>query len=118
MPPGAGISGDCRRRKPAGAGAARGAYFTSKLQELVSKFDIATEARGVGAIQALQLNIPADPVLHGTLADGLLINVTQESVLRFLPPFLLQEKQVDAGVHILKRQLAAAQKAAKSKPAA
>ena len=90
-----------------------GPYFTGKLQELVEKFSIATEARGVGAIQALQLNIPGEPVLKGTLADGLLINVTQESVLRFLPPFLLQEKHADAGVRILKRQLAAAQKAAK-----
>ncbi len=90
-----------------------GAYFTSKLQELVEKFSIATEARGVGAIQALQLNVPGEPVLHGALADGLLINVTQEKVLRFLTPFLLQEKHVDAGVRILKRQLAAAQKSAK-----
>ena len=90
-----------------------GAYFTSKLQELVEKFSIATEARGVGAIQALQLNIPGEPILNGTLADGLLINVTQGNVLRFLPPFLVEEKQVDAGMRILKRQLAAAQKAAK-----
>ena len=90
-----------------------GAHFTRKLQELVAKFDIATEARGVGAIQALQLNIPGKPVLQGALSDGLLINVTQDNVLRFLPPFLLEEKHVDAGVRILKRQLAAAQKAAK-----
>ena len=68
----------------------------------------------MGAIQALQLNIPGEPVLKGALADGLLINVTQENVLRFLPPFLLQEKHVDAGVRILKRQLAAAQKAARA----
>jgi acetylornithine/N-succinyldiaminopimelate aminotransferase len=87
-----------------------GAYFTAKLQELVAKFAIATEVRGVGAIQALQLNIPGKPVLEGALADGLLINVTQDNVLRFLPPFLLEEKHVDAGVRILKRQLAAAQK--------
>ena len=87
-----------------------GAYFTAKLQELVAKFEIATEVRGVGAIQALQLNIPGKPVLEGALADGLLINVTQDNVLRFLPPFLLEEKHVDAGVRILKRQLAAAQK--------
>ena len=93
-----------------------GAYFTGKLQELVEKFKIATEARGVGAIQALQLNIPGEPVLKGTLADGLLLNVTQESVLRFLPPFLVEEKHVDAGIRILKRQLATAQKAAKKPP--
>jgi predicted acetylornithine/succinylornithine family transaminase len=91
-----------------------GTYFTGKLQELVDKFKIATEVRGVGAIQALQLTVPGKPILDGTLADGLLINVTQDSVLRFLPPFLLQEKQVDAGVRILKRHLVAAQKAAKA----
>jgi len=87
-----------------------GSYFAEKLQQLVGKFEIATEVRGVGAIQALQLNIPGKPVLEGALVDGLLINVTQDSVLRFLPPFLLEEKHVDAGVRILKRQLAAAQK--------
>ena len=91
-----------------------GAYFTEKLRELVDKFDIATEVRGVGAIQALQLTIPGKPILEGALADGLLINVTQDTVLRFLPPFLLQEKHVDAGVRILKKQLAAAQKQAKA----
>lgn len=90
-----------------------GTYFTAKLEELVAKFSIATEVRGVGAIQALQLSIPGKPVLDGTLAEGLLINVTQENVLRFLTPFLLEEKHVDAGIRILKRQLAAAQKAAK-----
>ena len=90
-----------------------GAYFTGRLQELVGKFEIATEARGVGVIQALQLTIPGKAVLEGALADGLLINVTQDSVLRFLPPFLMQEKHVDAAIRILKSQLKSAQKEAK-----
>ena len=72
------------------------------------------EVRGVGAIQALQLNIPGKPVMDGALANGLLINVTQDNVLRFLTPFLLEEKHVDKGVRILKKQLAAAQKQAKA----
>lgn len=88
-----------------------GAYLTSKLQELVGKFSIATEARGVGMIQALQLTVPGKPVLEGAMADGLLVNITQDTVVRMLPPFLLEEKHVDAGVRILKRHLAAAQKA-------
>ncbi|HUI84769.1 MAG TPA: aspartate aminotransferase family protein [Candidatus Binatia bacterium] len=91
-----------------------GAYLSQKLRELVDKFDIATEVRGVGAIQALQLTVAGKPVLEGALADGLLINVTQENVLRFLPPFLLEEKDVDRGIRILRRQLAAAQKQARA----
>lgn len=91
-----------------------GAYLHDKLEELVAKFSIVSEARGVGMMQALQLTIPGKPVLEGAMADGLLVNVTQDSVIRLLPPFLLEEKHVDAGVRILKRQLAAAQKAAKT----
>ena len=87
-----------------------GSYFSQKLRELVEKFDIAVEARGLGAIQALELNVPGKPVLDGAHANGLLFNVTQDTVLRFLPPFLLEEKHVDSGVRILRRQLAALQK--------
>ena len=90
-----------------------GGYLTHKLQELVGKFSIATEARGVGMIQALQLTVPGKPILEAAMADGLLFNVTQDTVARFLPPFLLEEKHVDAGIRILKRHLAAAQKTAK-----
>ncbi len=87
-----------------------GSYFSQKLRELVDKFQIATEVRGVGAIQALQLNIPGKPVMDGALASGLLINVTQDNVLRFLTPFLLEEKHVDRGIRILRKQLTAVQK--------
>ena len=91
-----------------------GSYCSQKLRELVDKFEIAVEVRGVGAIQALQLNIPGKAVMDGALADGLLINVTQDTVLRFLPPFLLEEKHVDKGIKILRKHLAAAQKQAKA----
>ncbi len=91
-----------------------GAYFSQKLRELVDKFDIAVEVRGVGAIQALQLTVPGRPILEGALAKGLLINVTQDTVLRFLPPFLLQEKHVDSGMRILRKLLAEAQKQEKA----
>jgi predicted acetylornithine/succinylornithine family transaminase len=90
-----------------------GAYLNGKLRELVGEYSIATEARGVGLIQALQLTVPGKPILDGAMADGLLFNITQDTVVRLLPPFLVEEKHVDAGIRILKRHLAAAQKATK-----
>ena len=48
-------------------------------------------------MQALQLTVPGKPVLEGAMADGLLFNITQDTVIRLLPPFLLEEKHVDAG---------------------
>lgn len=95
-----------------------GTYLTSKLKELAGKYSIATEVRGVGMMQALQLTVPGKPILEGAMAGGLLINITQDTVVRMLPPFLIEEKHVDAAVRILKRQLAAAQKAAKQKKVA
>ncbi len=91
-----------------------GGHFSQKLGELVDKFNIATEVRGVGAIQALDLNIPGKSVLDGCHANGLLLNVTQDTVLRFLPPFLIEEKHVDSAIRILRKQLVAAEKQAKS----
>jgi acetylornithine/succinyldiaminopimelate/putrescine aminotransferase len=34
-----------------------------------------------------------------------LFNVTQDTVLRFLPPFLLEDKHVDKGIKVLKKLL-------------
>jgi acetylornithine/N-succinyldiaminopimelate aminotransferase len=91
-----------------------GAYFTGRLQELVEKFEIVVEARGVGMMQAIELSVPAKGFVEGAIADGVLINVTQEKVLRFLPPFLLEEKHVDKAINTVKKLLKAAQKEAKA----
>jgi acetylornithine/succinyldiaminopimelate/putrescine aminotransferase len=39
------------------------------------------------------------------LAEGVLFNSTQDTVVRFLPPFLLEEKHVDKGIRVLKKLL-------------
>lgn len=90
-----------------------GAYFTERLQELATKFEIAREARGMGMMQAIELNIPAKGFVDAGIGEGILFNVTQDNVVRFLPPFLLEEKHVDKGVKVLKKLLKAAQQAAR-----
>jgi predicted acetylornithine/succinylornithine family transaminase len=82
-----------------------GGYLKQQLQSLVEKYAAAREARGRGFIQGLVLDIPARPIVEQALAEGVLFNVTQDTVLRFLPPFLLQEKHVDKGIKILKKLL-------------
>jgi acetylornithine/succinyldiaminopimelate/putrescine aminotransferase len=39
------------------------------------------------------------------LDEGVLFNSTQDTVVRFLPPFLLEEKHVDKGIRVLKKLL-------------
>jgi len=82
-----------------------GGYLRQQLQGLVGKYAATREVRGRGFIQGLVLDIPARPLVEQGLAEGVLFNVTQDTVLRFLPPFLLQEKHVDKGIRVLKKVL-------------
>lgn len=82
-----------------------GGYLQQELQSLIGKYAGAREIRGRGFIQGLALDIPARPIVEQGLAEGVLFNVTQDSVLRFLPPFLLEEKHVDKGIKVLKKLL-------------
>jgi acetylornithine/succinyldiaminopimelate/putrescine aminotransferase len=89
-----------------------GGYLKQQLQSLVGKYAAATEVRGRGFIQGLVLEIPARPIVEQALAEGVLFDVTQDTVLRFLPPFLLEEKHVDKGIRVLKKLLGKKQKKA------
>ena len=82
-----------------------GAYLQEQLKALTERYSVAREVRGRGLIQGLQLDIPARPIVEQALAEGVLFNSTQDTVVRFLPPFLLQEKHVDKGIRILKKLL-------------
>jgi len=82
-----------------------GAYLHQQLQEVVEKRAAAIQVRGRGFIQGIQLEIPARPIVDGGLAEGVLFNSTHDTVVRFLPPYLLQEKHVDKGIRVLKKLL-------------
>jgi len=82
-----------------------GAYLQERLRSLAGKYAAVQEVRGRGLIQGLQLSTPARPLVELALAEGVLFNSTQDTVLRFLPPFLLQEKHVDKGIRVLKKLL-------------
>ena len=84
-----------------------GAFLQSELQALTSRWDFVVEARGTGFIQALEINMPGRPVVEAMMQEGVLLNSTQDKVLRFLPPFLVQEKHVERALKILRKILKA-----------
>jgi acetylornithine/N-succinyldiaminopimelate aminotransferase len=89
-----------------------GAYLQQELKELAEKRAAATGVRGRGFIQGIQLEIPARPIVDAALAEGVLFNSTQDTVVRFLPPFLMEEKHIDKGIRVLKKLLGKKRKAA------
>jgi acetylornithine/N-succinyldiaminopimelate aminotransferase len=80
-----------------------GGYFHSKLQGLKSRHSSVREVRGMGLMLGLELDKgdTAKAVVAQLLKQGILINRTHETVLRFLPPYIIQKKHVDQVVRAL-----------------
>jgi predicted acetylornithine/succinylornithine family transaminase len=83
-----------------------GAYFLGRLRELVQRYPYAKEARGKGLILALELAVPAKPIVDRCLQLGLLILTAGDQVLRFVPPLIIGEAEVDEALSILDQALA------------
>jgi acetylornithine/N-succinyldiaminopimelate aminotransferase len=75
-----------------------GGYFRMRLTELMRTFSFIKEVRGQGLMVGMELDFPCkDTVLEG-IKEGLLFNVTHETVMRFLPPYILSEQDVDRAI--------------------
>jgi acetylornithine/N-succinyldiaminopimelate aminotransferase len=79
-----------------------GAYFRHQLEKLRQKLPVIREVRGEGLMLAVELAVPGKGVVRQALEAGFLINCTQETVLRFLPPLILEQNHVDALVEALR----------------
>jgi predicted acetylornithine/succinylornithine family transaminase len=80
-----------------------GRYFRAKLADLQKQFPFIREVRGQGLMIGVELSFPAKQIVLDAIEQGLLINCTHETVLRFLPPYIVTEKEIDRAVAILKR---------------
>ncbi|WP_158748161.1 aspartate aminotransferase family protein [Acidobacterium sp. S8] len=80
-----------------------GSYFQQKLNELKQKHNAITAVRGLGLMLAAELDSAelAKTVLAEMQKRHILINRTSETVLRFLPPFVLGKQHVDEAIAAL-----------------
>ncbi len=80
-----------------------GSYLLYQLQRFAANSSAAVEGRGRGLLLGIELTRPGRPIAEAALAQGLLLNVVQGNVLRFLPSFLLERKHVDIAMDIISR---------------
>jgi acetylornithine/N-succinyldiaminopimelate aminotransferase len=78
-----------------------GDFFRAKLRELGGKYPFIREVRGSGLMVGVELSVPGKQMVLDAQARGLLINCTHDTVLRFLPPYIVTEREVSAAVAIL-----------------
>ena len=83
-----------------------GGYFHVVLNELARKHGFVKEVRGFGLMLGMELAIPGKQLVLDAMAEGLLINCTHDTVLRFLPPYIVTEKEVDQAVKTLAKLFA------------
>jgi predicted acetylornithine/succinylornithine family transaminase len=82
---------------------ARGEYFRERLEAMARRFRFIKEVRVHGLMIGVELDRPGKELVAAAMKEGLLINCTHEVVLRFLPPFIITEREIDRAVRILRR---------------
>jgi predicted acetylornithine/succinylornithine family transaminase len=84
-----------------------GAHLERRLRALALRHPVIAEVRGVGLMFGLQLRVDAMPVIDMARDRGLLVNRTNDKVVRLLPPLVIQAAEIDRAVDILDGVLAA-----------
>jgi acetylornithine aminotransferase/acetylornithine/N-succinyldiaminopimelate aminotransferase len=80
-----------------------GGYFRERLEWLRTRHDCVTDVRGMGLMLGLELDSAdlAAKAASRMMAQHIIINRTSETVLRFLPPFIMGREHVDMAVRAL-----------------
>jgi acetylornithine aminotransferase len=78
-----------------------GEYLAKGLTKLSEKFSCIRESRGIGLLQGLELTIDGKSFVMECLERRVLINCTMGRVLRFVPPFIISNSQIDRLLAVL-----------------
>jgi acetylornithine aminotransferase/acetylornithine/N-succinyldiaminopimelate aminotransferase len=86
-----------------------GDYFIHQLRMLKADHPAIVEVRGRGLMIGVELNSAelAKQLLAGMMEQHIILNRTHETVLRFLPPYLITREHVDQAIAALEAQLTA-----------
>jgi acetylornithine/succinyldiaminopimelate/putrescine aminotransferase len=80
-----------------------GGYFRMRLTELMRQYPFIKEVRGQGLMIGVELKFPCRDLVLAGMKEGVLFNCTHENVLRFLPPYILTEPDVDRAIAVLSK---------------
>ena len=84
-----------------------GRRLRERLERMAEEYEEIVEVRGEGLMYGVEMTVPGRPIVEEMLRRGVMINSVQGNVLRFLPPLILSEAQVDHAMDVLDEVLAA-----------
>jgi acetylornithine/N-succinyldiaminopimelate aminotransferase len=82
-----------------------GEYLAQRLNSLKPQFPFIKEVRGKGLLIGMELEKEGGEIIEKALDKGLMINCTAANVLRFCPPLIISEKDIDDMILILKEAM-------------
>ena len=82
-----------------------GVYFRDRLLWLRDRHAVITDVRGMGLLLGMKLTVKGAPIVDACMEKGFLINCIQDDILRFIPPLVITEKEIDALVECLDKIL-------------
>jgi acetylornithine/N-succinyldiaminopimelate aminotransferase len=72
-----------------------GDYLSKGLADFKDRHRAVRDVRGLGLLQGLEVEIDAKAVVADCLTRGVLVNATSERVLRFVPPLIITQTEID-----------------------
>jgi acetylornithine aminotransferase len=78
-----------------------GDYFKDKLLGLKQRHECIEDVRGMGLLLGMKLKADGGAVVNQCLENGYVINCIQDTILRFIPPLVVTEKEIDGLVGCL-----------------
>ena len=88
-----------------------GAYLWEKLEEVAAAYDCVIAHRGKGLIQGLEFNTAVGPVVTNALLEQHLVLISAgANIIRFVPPLVIKQADVDEMVVRLKAAIEAVMK--------
>lgn len=82
-----------------------GKYFVHCLDQVKQRQPVVRVVRGRGLMIGMELSIPGARVVARCLEEGFVINCTHDSVLRFVPPLVIERGDIDRLIETLDRIL-------------
>jgi predicted acetylornithine/succinylornithine family transaminase len=83
-----------------------GEYLRGRLNALREEYpDLVMEVRGIGLLTGVRMNGECAPLVDECIERGLLLNCAAGNVLRFMPPLIVRESELDQAVGILREVL-------------
>ncbi len=83
-----------------------GKYFKKRLLDMKKRYDIITDVRGKGLMLGLEFSVGCRELIPVCQQKGLLMNCVNDNTLRFLPPLIITEAEVDKALAIIEEAIA------------